>query len=199
MVLMFTMDEILNIAITGHTKGIGNSIYNKFKNSHHNIVGYSRSNGFDISNELVQDQLIKDCQNIDVFINNAYAPKAQTLLLEKFIHMWKGTDKLIVNLSSKLVFYPGKTNEFFDMYMDDKKQQNSICSKRFYCDQPRILNIMPGLVDTDMSNIFSGPKMTCENLANFIYDIVKYKNVISAQQIILDVPGLDWSTVGVKL
>jgi len=58
---------------------------------------------------------------------------------------------------------------------------------------------MPGLVDTEMSNIFSGSKMTTENLAKFIYDIVKYKDVISTQQIIIDVPGLNWSTVGVEI
>lgn len=193
------MDKKLNIAITGHTTGIGHAIFNTFKNNNHNIVGYSRSNGFDISNELIQTQILKDCEHLDVFINNAYAPKAQTVLLEKFINLWKGTDKLIINLSSKLVFYPGKTNEFFDMYMADKKEQNALCAKRFHCDQPRILNIMPGLVDTKMSNIFSSPKMTCDNLAKFIYDIVQYKDIVSTQQMIIDVPGIDWSTVGVKL
>ncbi len=196
---MFTMDKILKVAVTGHTKGIGHAIHNVFKNNNHTVIGYSRSNGFDISNEDTQDQLVKECKHVDVFINNAYAPKAQTLLLEKFINMWKDTDKLIVNLSSKLVFYPGKTNDFFDTYMADKKEQNNICAKRFYLDQPRILNIMPGLVDTEMSNIFSGSKMTTENLAKFIYDIVKYKDVISTQQIIIDVPGLNWSTVGVEI
>jgi hypothetical protein len=58
---------------------------------------------------------------------------------------------------------------------------------------------MPGLVDTEMSNIFSSPKMTCENLAKFIYNIVQYKDIVSTQQIIIDVPGIDWSTVGVTL
>jgi len=196
---MFIMDKILNVAVTGHTKGIGNAIFTTFNNNGHRTTGYSRSNGFDISNEDIQNQILKECEHIDVFVNNAYSPKAQTMLLEKFLHMWKGTDKLIINLSSKLVFYPGKTNEFFDTYMADKKDQNAICSKRFYCDQPRILNIMPGLVDTEMSNIFSSPKMTCENLAKFIYNIVQYKDIVSTQQIIIDVPGIDWSTVGVTL
>jgi hypothetical protein len=193
------MDKKYNVAITGHTKGIGKAIFNKFKNSQHQIIGYSRTNGFDISEETIQDQILKECEDVDIFINNAYSPNAQTALLEKFICMWKDTDKLIVNLSSKLVFYPGKTNDFFDMYISDKKEQNNLCSRRFYSDQPRILNIMPGLVDTEMSNIFDASKMNTNDLASFIYDLIKYKDIISTQQIIIDVPGLDWSTVGVTL
>lgn len=196
---MSIMDKKLHVAVTGHTKGIGNAIHTVFKNNGHNVFGFSRSNGFDISNNDVQEHILKQCENIDVFVNNAYAPTAQTVLLKKFINLWKGTDKMIINLSSKLVFYPGKTNDFFDVYIKDKKEQNDICNKRCYSDQPRILNIMPGLVDTEMSNIFDASKMSTNNLANFIYDLVKYKDIISTQQIIIDVPGLDWSTVGVTL
>jgi NADP-dependent 3-hydroxy acid dehydrogenase YdfG len=193
------MDKVLKVAITGHTKGIGASIYNKFKTNGHLTSGYSRTTGYDITDSSVQDSILKQCEDFDIFVNNAYAPKAQTALLEKFINQWKNTNKLIINLSSKLVFYPGKTNDFFDMYMNDKKEQNNICIKRVYSDQPRVLNIMPGLVDTEMSNIFTSPKMPCDNVASYIYDIVKYKDVISTQQIIIDVPGLDWSAVGVQL
>jgi hypothetical protein len=196
---MYFMDNVLKVAITGHTKGIGSSIYNKFKTNGHLTTGYSRTTGYDITDNNVQDSILKQCEDFDIFVNNAYAPKAQTALLEKFINQWKNTNKLIINLSSKLVFYPGKTNDFFDMYMNDKKEQNTICIKRVYSDQPRVLNIMPGLVDTEMSNIFTSPKMTCDSVASYIYDIVKYKDVISTQQIIIDVPGLDWSAVGVQL
>ena len=196
---MCIMDKALKVAVTGHTKGIGNSIYNVFKSNGHDTVGYSKSSGFDITNEEIQNQILQECNDFDIFVNNAYAPKAQTMLLEKFIHQWKNTNKLIINLSSKLVFYPGKTNEFFDIYMRDKKDQNNICAKQFYIDQPKILNVMPGLVDTEMSNIFTAPKMTCSNVANYIYDIVKYKDTISTQQIIIDMPGLDRSNVGVTL
>lgn len=106
------MDNVLKVAITGHTKGIGSSIYNKFKTNGHLTAGYSRTTGYDITDINVQDKILKQCEDFDIFVNNAYAPKAQTVLLEKFINQWKNTNKLIINLSSKLVFYPGKTNDF---------------------------------------------------------------------------------------
>ena len=38
----------MKIAITGHTKGIGKACFDLF-NTDNNCIGFSRSNGFDIS------------------------------------------------------------------------------------------------------------------------------------------------------
>ena len=56
-------------AITGHTKGIGKAISDKLSLSY-NIIGFSRSNGFDIS--IDQGKIIKESQGADIFINNAF-------------------------------------------------------------------------------------------------------------------------------
>lgn len=186
------------IAITGHTRGIGRALYQVFSNNNQ-VVGFSSSNGFDISIEQVRNNILSQCKDYDIFINNAYDPVGQLDLLKKLIELWEGKNKLIINMSSKLVFYPGPTNEFFDQYINSKKEQNNVCSKRFYSDNPKVLNIMPGLVETDMSKVFTSKKMDCAHLANFVYDIVKHKDMISTQQLIIDVPGLNWSDVKVSL
>ncbi len=186
------------IAITGHTKGIGKSIYDVFKEHGHTVVGYSSSNGWDISNSEIRQNIVNQSQDFDIFINNAYAHNSQTDLLKMFIQTWENQNKMIVNMSSKLVFYPGKTNDFFDQYISDKKEQNLICSKRMYSDLPKVLNIIPGLVDTEMSKIFIAPKIETQTLANYIYDLIKYKDVISTQQVILDVPKLNWADVKIQ-
>ena len=41
----------MKIAITGHTKGIGKALYDNLSQQHE-VEGYSRSNGFDISNNI---------------------------------------------------------------------------------------------------------------------------------------------------
>lgn len=186
------------IAITGHTRGIGQAIFKTFKNHGHDILGFSSSQGYNIGNLEVRQSILEQCKDCDIFINNAYDPDGQTELLKMFIENWDGLNKMIINISSKLVFYPGPTNAFFDRYISDKKEQNLICSKRTYTDNPKILNIMPGLVETEMSKIFSAPKISCDDLANYLYDIVKYKDIVSTQQIIVDVPGLNWADVKIQ-
>jgi len=193
------MDEKLKIGITGHTRGIGKAIFNKFLRHNHTVIGFSKSNGYDISDTLIQTKILSECKNFDIFINNAYYPTAQLKLLSSFIEEWKNTNKLIVNISSKLVFYNGPTNKFFEEYIINKKEQNDICMNRLDKDSPKVLNILPGLVDTEMSSIFSAPKIRCEDLADYVYDIIKYRNIVSTQQIIVDVPSLNWKDVKVNI
>jgi len=47
-----------------------------------------------------------------------------------------------------------------------------------------------------MSSIFeSEHKISPMGLAMLIYDIVKYKNLVSVQEIVVDAPGLDWDDI----
>ena len=91
----------MKIGITGHTKGLGHALFNLFKLQGHEVVGFSRSNGYDIVEK--KDDVINAVKDFDMFINNAYAPIAQTELLSRMITEWQGTDKTIVNISSKVV------------------------------------------------------------------------------------------------
>jgi short-subunit dehydrogenase len=195
---IYFMDKKLNIGITGHTKGIGKAIFDRFLKSDHNVVGFSRSNGYDISDMSIQNKILIECENLDIFINNAYYPTAQTRLLTNFINQWKDTSKLIVNISSKLVFYNGPSNDFFEEYINNKKEQNKICEKCQYNDSPKVLNVLPGLVNTDMADIFIAPKIESKSLANLLYDVIKHKDIVSTNQIIVDVPNLDWADVKIK-
>ena len=54
------------IGITGHTKGLGKAIYDTLKASH-TIIGFSRTNGYNIQSPNKIIDCLKDC---DVFINN---------------------------------------------------------------------------------------------------------------------------------
>ena len=56
----------MKIAITGHTKGIGKACADVF--SEHEVIGFSRSNGFDIQ---AIEPILDSSNDCDVFINNA--------------------------------------------------------------------------------------------------------------------------------
>lgn len=182
----------MKIGITGHTKGIGKALANKFSKDY-SVLGYSRANGYDIGDELTRDRIVKESKEFEIFINNAYHPVGQTDLLVKLIEEYKGTDKLIINISSKLAYFPSGTA--FDGYKLIKEQQNILIKDRFLIDSPRILNVITGLVDTEMAGNFDSPKLDVNNFADLIYALVQYKNTISVQQIVIDVPGLNWKDI----
>jgi short-subunit dehydrogenase len=187
----------MKVCITGHTRGIGQSLTTIFESNHHQVFGFSRSNGYDISDQTIRQKIVEQSLDADVFINNAYDAVGQTDLLKILIDQWSGTDKLIINISSKLSYYPvGTENGVYDEYIKAKAEQNAIVKSKIFNCKPNIINVITGLVDTEMSSIFvSEHKISPMGLAMLIYDIVKYKNLVSVQEIVVDAPGLDWDDI----
>jgi hypothetical protein len=187
----------MNIVITGHTRGIGKELAGIFSKFGHAITGYSKSTGHDISLQSVRDEIVEASAEADVFINNAYDSVGQTELLKSMIAKWEGTTKTIINLSSKLVFFPGDTS-LFKEYIDQKKLQNEIVASRHTIALPRLINVLPGIVDTEMSHaVFDSPRMSPRDLADLIYYLYT-KPRLRIQEVIVDVPELDWSAIKIK-
>lgn len=67
--------------VTGHTSGVGKSIYEHFQSKGYEVIGLSRSNGYDIS--VDQDKIAEISQGCDIFVNNAYSGESQLDLLNK--------------------------------------------------------------------------------------------------------------------
>ena len=110
----------MKIAITGHTKGIGKGLYDFYKQKGHAILGFSRSNGYNI--EKKSDEIIEKSKNCDIFFNNAYSGFYQTKLLFNLWEQWHNKEKLIVNISSIIcqTSYPYKYHAFFSKYKTHK-------------------------------------------------------------------------------
>ena len=92
------------VAITGHTAGIGKAMSDYFKTKDYEIIGFARSNGYDISTESDRLRIVDESKNADIFVSNAYNFKTddtgQTLLLKAMTQEWQYQSKLIVNISS---------------------------------------------------------------------------------------------------
>ena len=71
----------MKCVITGHTSGTGKALYNYFQQLGWNVVGMSRSNGYDISKD--QDKIVQDAKDCDLFVNNASYGTAQLGLLKR--------------------------------------------------------------------------------------------------------------------
>jgi hypothetical protein len=89
------------IVITGHTSGIGKAIFDKFTEvSCHDIIGMSRSNGYDIDKDF--DKVVEEATGAEIFINNAYRDSQQL----KLFHALKDQVGSIVVMGSVSRHYP---------------------------------------------------------------------------------------------
>lgn len=171
----------MKIALTGHTRGIGKHLYEIFVKDHE-ITGFSTSNGFDISKEEIQDQIVDLCKNFDVFINNAWHPTGQKNLLLKFLKIWDNdSTKIIINIGSKVSFFPQLRHN----YVESKIEIQKIIEERFLKPYPQIINCIPGVVDTDMGQWSeSENKLSAYDAAKFIETVMYLNKNIKIQQIV---------------
>jgi len=191
------------IIITGHTRGIGKALYDKFKKEGHNTIGVSASTGFDIGNTIKQQEILEMATECNIFVNNAYHPTGQIELLSSIIEKWKGLDKMIINIGSKgSLIDPDHSllnNTSFKDYVESKIKQNDLIKKHQRKGFPQILNVLPGVVNTEMALHLNSPKkMNPIDLADLIYSMIKIRNQLSVQGLIVDIPGLDSSTITIQ-
>lgn len=88
----------MKYAITGHTSGIGKRAFQRL-----DAIGFSRSNGYDITNSIDRKRIIEQIQDCDVFINCAHSGFGATYLLLDLYDHWKDLpNKTIINVGSRI-------------------------------------------------------------------------------------------------
>ena len=107
------------IVITGHTRGLGKAIYDKFTEvSCHEIVGLSRSNGYDIDADF--DKVVEAAAGAEIFINNAYRDRQQL----KLFNALKDKVDMMVVMGSVSRLYPELIPT---QYVHDKQELAEAC------------------------------------------------------------------------
>jgi short-subunit dehydrogenase len=86
-------------ALTGHTRGIGQSLFERLSPD---VIGFSKSTGYDITRREDRDRILNESDHCDVFINNATDGFGQTELLMELFLRWKDRDKKIINVGSRI-------------------------------------------------------------------------------------------------
>ena len=157
----------MKIAITGHTRGIGKAITENLKGN--DIIGLSRSNGYEISS--IQ-KIVDTAKDADIFINNAYDGYYQRDLLVAFYNEWKDTNKMIINIGSIVTDYPRIERELDSQpwpYRDHKTALRDTFRK--LVKEPhncRMALINPGATDTDMIKHHTVAKMNPVEVARAV-------------------------------
>lgn len=89
----------MKYAITGHKSGLGKYLFDTLSNEH-DVVGFTRSNGYDINDPLMREQIIADVKDCDVFINCAPSGFSQVDMLYELFAEWKDEKKCIISIGS---------------------------------------------------------------------------------------------------
>lgn len=194
----------MKIGITGHTKGIGKGIYDRFAKEQ--VTGFSIANGYDIAYSESRKKIIEKISDYDVFVNNAFEKNGQTQLLKEIINLWHNTPKVIVHINSKAIFFNDTSiyskqiqkNLSFGEYIQEKRKQQAIIENHILKGSPNILNVILGPVDSGYSNLLDCKKMHIKNVADYIFFCISNSHKTCTQQIILDVPNQSWSEISVK-
>jgi nucleoside-diphosphate-sugar epimerase len=119
----------MKVVITGHTHGIGKALYDSFKSAEWEVVGLSRSNGYDTDADF--DRVVEAATGADLFINNAYRDKQQT----KLVHALKNKVGKMIVMGSVSRHYPELIHTD---YVQDKQELAEAC---------RLISIDPAGID----------------------------------------------------
>jgi len=163
-----------NIAITGFTKGIGKGIFDYYQKEN-NVLGFSRSNGYDLSTIESIDNIINQTINCNIFFNNAYYNDSQTIIAKKWFDLHKDKTHLLVNISS--------ISPIADQYLDSKhifKEYSFYKSNldkiswdiNFSNYNSKCINISPAIVNTKMAHPFYITKFKSNSTVISVDDIV---------------------------
>jgi len=170
------------VSITGHTRGLGNVIF-KSLSKHHQVIGLSTSNGYNIQNT---NNILDAVKDSDVFINNAYFENYQSILFESLFNIWKDTNKLIININSSIVI-ENTINDNLMEYHSHKAHLKKIVNDtilKYPNKKVRVMNIYPSTLESNY--FYSGLNKIDNNyIASLINWIIEQKNDVEMSDVVI--------------
>ena len=167
------------IAVIGHTKGIGKAICDLYKKKKYDVVGMSKSNGFDIIHD--QDKILDNIQDCGLVVLNAHADRGQLNLLKKIYgrHSFDKMKVAVITSTSGIEEEPDY-NQFqvwdkfqYVQYCEIKKElieyiselQDELLSRPL-----SVYDVCPDVVDTDMTKGLweNLPKLKADEVAEAV-------------------------------
>lgn len=157
----------MKIAITGHTSGIGLALFEYFTEQGHDVIGFSRSNGFNISDSESRQSILKQVEDFDIFVNNAYNDydNSQLELLKIITSSWENFPRIVFNISSKWTIEN-------NIYSRTKLELDRYCETFLYNKKLNLINLKPGLVDTPRVKTIGGERMSTQRIVDLVDYII---------------------------
>jgi short-subunit dehydrogenase len=157
----------MKIVITGHTRGLGAELSERFQQQDHEVSGFSLSTGHDIRKPAVQSKIVLACRDADVFVNNAYADESQIHLLNYVYKQWNDQPgKYIINIGSTASYMYRTRHHPYVIWktaLDETARQ-----VQQFASWPMVLNFRPGTFVGPKSEHIDEPKMSVQTTADVI-------------------------------
>jgi len=171
----------MKIVITGHTSGLGKTLYETFSKNHE-VIGLSRATGNDL-NDGVNSFLIND---FDLYINNAHCKYFQTDLLYELFKQNKYRECTILNIGSVSADGNKDTVNEYAIY---KSSLEKACSQLQLIDTDcKIIHMKLGRMNTPMTEHRKEyPRMGTDYITNIIEWIVNQPKEIIIKNLTLDI------------
>lgn len=176
------MQKKLKIAVTGHTSGLGKKIYEHYKNQNHEVLGISKSTGYDII--IDHDKILESVKGFDIFFNNVHIDNCQEKLLELLVN---NVNKIIVTGSAMHLFRNIATYP----YLEDKFKLSEKC---------KMLNVDPKVTSKILHlNISFLPNI--ENQSNRLNsdNYIEYSEILKSIDFWIENPYITDITFGWKI
>jgi NAD(P)-dependent dehydrogenase (short-subunit alcohol dehydrogenase family) len=145
-----------SIAIIGHTRGIGKAIAELYKDKGYQVIGMSRSNGYDIT--VDQEKIVDTVRDCDLIVINAHAGRSQLKLLKNMYSRYYDKSKKVAVITSTSGTPWGRDEDFDDrnyqQYCDHKQELIGYISELQEDLLPRsmsVYDVCPDVVDTAMT------------------------------------------------
>jgi NADP-dependent 3-hydroxy acid dehydrogenase YdfG len=166
--------NIKNIAITGHTSGIGKGLYDHFVKLGYNVKGFSLDNGFDISQQENIEQIVELTKDCDLFFNNAYSGYSQVELARLWQQQHWHDTHFIINTSSMaaepLADIPSNF-PWLKPYGEEKYAINKVSWEINHTGSKcKSIVIMPGVCQTNFYNPYDTSEQNGLDLYNKIME-----------------------------
>lgn len=160
---------MITVAITGHSKGLGKVLFDKYVKQGQQVEGFSRSNQYDLQVPYVRSEVVKKIQTFDVVINNAPGIFQRDLFTEILSTRFAG---VIVNVSSLASrFGPSHSG----LYASDKAALDSLTysHQHFGPRWPAALLVRPSYFTGERSANKPGPHIDVHHVADQIIHAVE--------------------------
>ena len=161
----------MKVAITGHKNGLGKELAAWFVGSKDEVVGFDIEDGFNANDIKMRD--IEDC---DMFINNAYSPFMQVKLFNMIYNAWRHDEtKTIVNISSMAA-----NKEILDDYSASKKMLDEMSDRSVFYGRCKTHNIKFGYMNTSFAVHLKKPEdaLDVSEASRKIWEVVTHKYYI---------------------
>ncbi len=154
----------MRIGITGHTEFLGKELFDSLQKDYE-VVGFSRSNGFDLKN---YKNFINQIEDLDVFINNTYHPIYQQEIFEELFELWKDKDKTIFNVLTSAIFNDTILDEYRQNKLNLQKSSINLINSN-HSKKLRVVNLYPNTLEHNTRFAFNKVKFS------EVCDIIKFQ------------------------